>query len=104
MKNVKDKFFSNNPIQGTKTNAMVGFLLSLCAIAAAAVVLLVDKSLFLFPVMIWGLALWQTVKGLASNAPGLAKVAKIFLVIGVIAILGLAVLSMVTTFNLLFGK
>lgn len=94
-------FKDNGNVTGTKTNAIVGLVLALAAIASCVLCYFFGLGLLVLPAALWFFSAFQIRKGLKSEAPGIAKVGRVFMVVGAVAIVALCVMTSLTTIGLI---
>lgn len=78
---------------GTKRNAIASLILSAAAIAAAVLFFFFGNTVIAAPLVLWVLGVVNMMKGLHSDFPRAAKIARVLLVVCAALILVICVLS-----------
>ena len=98
--------FNNNDTttSGTKTNSLISLITALLSLLSLALYFVMGTSMLPIPVLLWFLSFTQMQKGLNSDEPKYARVAKIILIIAAILLVLLCILVLVTFVRNFFLK
>lgn len=96
-------FFKNtNEVTGTKTNSILALVFTSLAIISCLLYFFVGKQWLVLSLILWGGGVFQTLKGVKSDFPKPAKIARILAFAGAVVIIVLCILYIYSTFRMFF--